>query len=323
MSYPIVSVVCTSYNHEQYIRECLDGIVMQRVDFRFEVIVHDDASTDSSADIIREYAEKYPDIIKSILQTENQYSKGVQIWEMLFKMSNSKYIAICECDDYWTDPSKLQKQVDFLEANPNYGLVFGSIRLFDHSAQKFIGYTGDAVDSFDSLLIGNTVTTLTTMFRRDLYLSYVEEINPASRNWKMADYPLWLYIAHRSKIKFFAQEWGVYRMLQNSASHSINKLTLRKFELNAYEIPIFYAEKYNVDHTLLDIQACWIKFQIYALESTKEKLKELRLEVMELSKIHSTKKIKLLKYGFYYPKLLLLVINTNERLASSKFRQNP
>lgn len=119
----MVTIRCTAYNHEPYIRACLEGFVMQKTNFRFEAIVHDDASTDGTAAIIREYAEKYPDIIKPILETENQFTKGT-LGKIMDDASKGKYIAFCEGDDYWTDPLKLQKQVDFLESHPDCSLCF-------------------------------------------------------------------------------------------------------------------------------------------------------------------------------------------------------
>jgi len=117
----LVSICCLAYNHEPYIRECLEGFMMQKTTFPFEVLIHDDASTDNTATIIREYEAQYPDIIKPIYQSENQYSKGVGVTRVYqFSRAKGKYIAMCEGDDYWTDPYKLQKQVDFLEANPDY-----------------------------------------------------------------------------------------------------------------------------------------------------------------------------------------------------------
>lgn len=110
----MVSIRCTVYNHEPYLRDCLEGFIMQKTNFRIEAIVHDDASTDGSATIIKEYAEKYPDIIKPIYEVENQYSKhNGSLERIMNEACKGKYIAFCEGDDYWIDPLKLQKQVDF------------------------------------------------------------------------------------------------------------------------------------------------------------------------------------------------------------------
>lgn len=117
----MVSICCIVYNHESYIRQCLDGFIMQKTNFVYEIVIHDDASTDKTAEIIREYEAKYPNIIKPIYQKENQYSKGIQISATYnLPRAKGKYIALCEGDDYWTDPLKLQKQVDFLEINLEY-----------------------------------------------------------------------------------------------------------------------------------------------------------------------------------------------------------
>ena len=116
-----VSVVCLVYNHEKYLRKCLDGFVTQKTNFKFEVLIHDDASTDNSADIIREYEAKYPDIIKPIYQSENQYSKklpGGITGNILIPRAKGKYLSFCEGDDYWCDEYKLQKQYDVMESNP-------------------------------------------------------------------------------------------------------------------------------------------------------------------------------------------------------------
>ena len=118
-----VSIICLAYNHEKYLRSALQGFVEQITDFGFEVLVHDDASTDTTADIIREYAEKYPDIIKPTFQTENQLSKRVKIlYAFLLPKAQGKYLAFCEGDDFWTDPHKLQKQYDILEEHAECSL---------------------------------------------------------------------------------------------------------------------------------------------------------------------------------------------------------
>ena len=129
-----VSVICNAFNHGKYIRDALNGFVMQKTDFKFEVLVHDDASKDDTADIIREFEAEYPDIIKPIYQTENQYSKNVWITDVYqLRRSKGKYIAISEGDDYWTDPDKLQKQYDALEAHPEIDICVHASTLVNAS----------------------------------------------------------------------------------------------------------------------------------------------------------------------------------------------
>lgn len=120
----MVSVKCLAYNHEKYIRKTLEGFVSQQTNFRFEVIVHDDASTDNTAQIIREYAQKYPDIIRPIYQTVNQHQFGNISRRFIDPLYRGKYVAYCEGDDYWTDPLKLQMQVDYMESHPDCAFTF-------------------------------------------------------------------------------------------------------------------------------------------------------------------------------------------------------
>lgn len=126
---PLVSICCITYNHASFIRQCLDGFLMQKTSFPFEILIHDDASTDGTADIIREYQAKYPEIIKPILQKENQYSKGVSITSLNYERACGKYIAVCEGDDYWTDPEKLQIQFDYMEKHPECSLCFHPLKI--------------------------------------------------------------------------------------------------------------------------------------------------------------------------------------------------
>lgn len=115
---PLVSIVCITYNHEPYIRDALNGFLMQQTDYPFEVLIHDDASKDNTADIIRDYEQRYPNIIKPIYQTQNQYSKGIKISPTFnFPRAQGDYIALCEGDDFWTCSDKLNRQVSFLRKN--------------------------------------------------------------------------------------------------------------------------------------------------------------------------------------------------------------
>jgi glycosyltransferase involved in cell wall biosynthesis len=119
---PLVSVCCITYNHAKYIKECLDGFLMQKVDFDVEFLIHDDASTDNTQQIIKELVGD-DSRFKLILRETNIKSTGVAVFPLLYQQAQGKYIALCEGDDYWTDPLKLQKQVDFLEANEEYVLT--------------------------------------------------------------------------------------------------------------------------------------------------------------------------------------------------------
>lgn len=140
---PELIVLCTVFNHEKYLKDALEGFVMQKTNFKFEVIVHDDASSDRSSDIIREYAEKYPEIIKPIYQTENQFSKCKYfIWKYIYPTLTCKYLALCEGDDYWTDENKLQKQFDVLEKEPDVQMCFHETYLKNEIGESYCSEDG-------------------------------------------------------------------------------------------------------------------------------------------------------------------------------------
>lgn len=170
----LLSIRCLVYNHEPFLRQCLDGFVMQKTNFRFEAIVHDDASTDGSAAIIGEYAEKYPDIIKPIYETENRYSKrDGSLTRIMNAACRGKYIAICEGDDYWIDPMKLQKQVDFMEKHPNYILCgTNGLILWDNGikAPEYFHRNFESRELLPEDVIGKwPFPTASLTFRRELY----------------------------------------------------------------------------------------------------------------------------------------------------------
>lgn len=129
----ILSISCITYNHVNFIRTCLESFLMQKTNFPIEVVIYDDASTDGTREIIEEYTKKYPTIFFPLFQTENQYSKGIRGLNARFNFSRcrGKYIAICEGDDFWNDPQKLQKQVDFLDANPDYFITGHDAKIID------------------------------------------------------------------------------------------------------------------------------------------------------------------------------------------------
>lgn len=133
---PLISIKCMTYNHQEYISQAIDGFLIQKTNFPFEVLIHDDASTDTTIDIIKEYQKYFPKIIKPIFENENQF-KYRKHHEKINKVLRGKYIAFCEGDDYWIDENKLQMQVDFLEGNPEYGLTYTLARIFLQEKKRF------------------------------------------------------------------------------------------------------------------------------------------------------------------------------------------
>ena len=247
----LVSIRCLVYNHAPYLRQCLDGFMMQKTDFAFEVIVHDDASTDGSVDIIREYAAQYPHIIKPIYETENQYSKKDGAIGRIMDAAvhpDAEYIAMCEGDDYWIDPLKLQKQVSFLEKNPQFGLCYTKVRLFNQQFQKLTKSWGGPGVNFHELLKENTIPTLTVIYRKKLLQQYRKNIQPEMQKWLMGDYPMWLWFSYESQIKFLNEETGVYRILVDSASHSINPDQNIQFWRSTIAIKRFFCTYFGVKY---------------------------------------------------------------------------
>lgn len=212
----MVTVQCLTYNHAAYIKQCIDGFLMQKTSFKFEVIVHDDASTDGTTEILKEYASKYPDIIKPIIETENQYIKvGFSgIFTLMNQKSNGKYIAYCEGDDYWIDPYKLQKQIDILEADPQVSMVYTSFKTVDSKCNPMFRPTYEKYKQISSsgyilkklLSSGNFIMTLTTCIKREVYESSIMKNSNIG-----LDYLLFLTAASMGKVIFLPDETGCYR----------------------------------------------------------------------------------------------------------------
>ena len=215
-----VSVFCLTYNHAKYIRNALDGFVIQNVDFPYEVWVHDDASNDGTAEIVKEYSEKYPDIIKAILQKENQYSKGIEIVkEYIRPHMKYKYISICEGDDYWTDPNKIKKQYEYMQNNDDVSLCVHNTRR-ESSNGDFIGNTNESLCdrsySVEEIIAaggGGLFHTSSYMIKKEIESGCPDELLIP----KIGDYPLAIYAAIKGRVFYFKDIMSVYRVdLDNS-----------------------------------------------------------------------------------------------------------
>ena len=209
---PLVSICCETYNHEKYIRDAIDGFLMQKTDFAYEIIIHDDASTDQTADIIRSYADNNPNIIP-ILQAENQHSKGVRILStFVYPIVRGKYIALCEGDDYWTDPGKLQKQIDYMEEHPECTLCVHASSDISESGEfikKRCRYKSSRMIPADEIIFqgggfcsfASIVYPRRLAFSRPLYFAQ----SP------VGDVPLFIFLATQGQTYYFHDDMSCYR----------------------------------------------------------------------------------------------------------------
>jgi glycosyltransferase involved in cell wall biosynthesis len=243
---PLVTIACITYNQENYVRQTLDGFLMQKVNFDYEIVIHDDASTDNTQAILKEYHEKHPDKIKLILRTENLYSIGVTkiFYHQIVKHSKAKYIATCEGDDYWTDEHKLQKQVDFLEKNDDFNFSVGRV---NHYYQN----TGELKlrEEFSELFTKSFLTikdylksffsqTSTYVFRREGY-----EMPQYCNYFHGEDILLVAIATKHGKIKFHDEVFSVYRIHGDG-------VTQKKYNWKMHYLDIYnYTEAI---HTILD-----------------------------------------------------------------------
>lgn len=239
---PLVVIRCITYNHEPYLRDALEGFVMQQTDFPFVAIIHDDASTDKTAEILKEYAEKYPDIIFPLYEKENQFSKKNgslgKIMNIACDATGAKYIAMCEGDDYWIDSLKLQKQVDFLSTHHDFSLCFSKSNVigvdssiptstYDHLEEKEY--------SADEIIKKWTIPTATSVIKKEVF-----ENIPRHPDFCVGDNVLFLTAASKGKLYCLNDVTSVYRrtydgwvlktgkyeVLRKSINHNIALMTV-------------------------------------------------------------------------------------------------
>lgn len=245
----MVSVLCTAFNHGKYIRQTLESFVTQQTDFPFEVLVNDDCSSDDTAEIIREYAEKYPHIIRATLQEKNLYSKGISIHKQVFyPQVRGKYIAFCEGDDFWCDPMKLQLQVDFLESHLDYSAcVHNSKMLFCNDGDRLQDLSEAKEDRdipFELIIkgMGNIYHTSSIMARSELIMG-TPDFEAVAEKFGFTDYPIAIWLSMSGKVRFLERFMSTYRVASNPGSwtHDLSRNYRSKTRFINGEIAMFKA----------------------------------------------------------------------------------
>ncbi len=276
MEYPKFKVCarCFTFNQSKYITDTMNGFTMQKTDFPFVCCIVDDASTDGEQDVIMDYLEANFDLSEGsvyyqketdyanityaqhktntncyfavLLLKKNHYSQRKPKMQYLAEWTDSvEYEALCEGDDYWIDEYKLAKQAELMDGNPELGMCYTRYYKFDNQNRA----VGGSYTEFKKLLFANVIGTLTVMLRRCVYDNYERDIQPFDKGWKMGDYPMWLYLAAESTIRFINEPTAVYRVLSESASHSVSLDKQLAFVESAYAIQRYFNLRYNLGYS--------------------------------------------------------------------------
>ncbi|MDQ3100673.1 MAG: glycosyltransferase [Bacteroidota bacterium] len=236
MQKPVISILCTTYNHASFIKDALESFLAQRVSVPIEIIVHDDASTDGTQEIIQQYQQKYPELIRAILQQENQYRLGKgRVIRNLYSAASGNYLALCEGDDHWIDPDKLQKQLDALEADP---LAIGCFtdaynQIRDQRSRFMGGYASAPTGSVDqkTIIRGQGIPTCTVMFRKIDLSSFYEII----KQTPVVDTILFTYLTNYGYLLYLPFISGV-RVIHAGGMYSMQS-AVRKLDMYLRTLP--------------------------------------------------------------------------------------
>lgn len=248
-----VAVACTVYNHESYIAEAIESFLSQITNFQFIIVIGEDFSTDKSRHIILKYNEQFSDKFKLILHNKN-VGAAQNFSDVLAKCNELKcdYIAYCDGDDYWTDPYKLQKQIDFLEANADFGLITGAGMNYNEETKQFSGKVGSAdVEKYELIIRGfNDIIAPTALYRKSLLDKCIEDCQPLIEKGFFIDTAMAYWFAANSKIKYLDEVLCVYRTLAESASHTKNFNRRLQLDLKYFYLKLFFLIKYPIKNTV-------------------------------------------------------------------------
>lgn len=230
----ILTIICTAYNHEKYIRKTLEGFVKQKTYYKYKVIVHDDASTDKTRDIIDEFVKKYPDLFVIIYQKENQYSKGIDIFKNFIQpLINTKYTAICEGDDYWCDKDKIQMQIDYLENHSNCSMCVHNTSFITEDGKLLNKNINNMHHNFS---FGTVDIILNKKFHTSSYVYrsvYLKDYDEKFKMKEVGDYPLAIFLSLYGYIYYIDKVMSCYRVFaQNSWTDRMRKNKVKAIENN-------------------------------------------------------------------------------------------
>ncbi|MCK9561191.1 MAG: glycosyltransferase [Bacteroidales bacterium] len=236
MNKPLVSIFCVSYNHEQFIAQALDGFVMQKTNFDYEIVISDDCSTDNTKSIINEYIQKHPKLFKDVSPRKNL---GMQKnWLHTLSECTGKYIALCEGDDYWTDADKLQKQLDFMEQHEDCALTYHPVEIINNEKLNRT-YPYDApidVASTSDVIMFHFIPTCSVMFTA----KSVEKLPPWLKKARSFDIALEMIVSLFGKIAYISDLMAVYR--QHMGGISKSKVHQHKGALSQ----LYILQKFNI-----------------------------------------------------------------------------
>lgn len=227
---PLASVICHTYNHVEFIRDALNGFLMQKTDFPFEIIVHDDASTDGTREIIEEYRSRFPNIFRVVFQEKNQYKLGKRPPIVTFPMARGKYIAFCEGDDYWIDINKLYKQVSYLEKDKGCVVVYTDSVAFSGTTVLGIDFGGARRDlSPEELKRAPGIFTLTSCFRN------VIDVPPETNIVKYGDQFIWSRLGHHGRGVYMDDILPSFYRVHEGGIYSLqNEVIKRDMRIDSY-----------------------------------------------------------------------------------------
>lgn len=322
MEYPKfkVCVRCFTFNQAKFIEETMNGFVMQQTDFPFVCCIVDDASTDGEQDVIKKYMDMHfdysPNSVSFEKETdyayihyaqhkknkncyfavlflkENLYSKNEGFLKKMYIAEwrdNCIYEAICEGDDYWISSFKLKKQVAYMDEHPSCGMCYTCCKYFNQKQGVFEKESwGGPYTEFNDLLKECTVPTLTVLLRLKMLKQYEKEGHDIGKGWLMGDYPMWLWFSHETSIYFFNDITSVYRVLENSASHSSALDVQEKFIYSTYDMLSYFCNLYNCKNMLPPDWLYHHLFNTAVMYGDKDKAKEYYIKI-----IHPTIKQKI------------------------------